>query len=78
MNYQVAQRTLCDFFVIPMSQVNANACMKAFIWRMVITEMKQSEIEVIPKGYRVGGTHIRVGVQPTKRSPTRTSHLKRK
>jgi len=37
-----------------MSQLNAHACMKAFIWRTVITEMKRSVIEVLPEGYRVG------------------------
>ena len=48
------RKLLKQFFVIPVSQVNTNACMIVFIWRLVITEMERSEIEVLPEGYRVG------------------------
>ena len=49
-------RCTSSFFVIPMSQVKEYACMNVFIWRTVITEMKRSEIEVLP------GNDSRVGV----------------
>ena len=42
------------FLLSRMSQVSAHACMKALIWRTVITEKKCSGFEVLPEGNRVG------------------------